>query len=61
MKLLKTNRNKLIAIMLVIASLSALFATVGNAYQMGGPQYFTNSSGTKLYRIYLWNEDPSKR
>lgn len=59
MKLFKTNRNKLIAIMLVIASLSALFATVGNAYQMGGPQYFTNSSGTKLYRIYLWNEDPS--
>ena len=56
MKFLKSNKNKFIAIILVITSLSTLFAMTGNAYQMGGPSYYTES-GVNLYRIYIWNED----
>ena len=59
MKFFKTNTKKFIVAILVIVTLSTLFSIAGNAYQMGGPLYYTNSSGTKLYRIYLWNEDPS--
>jgi len=58
MKFFKTNKKKIIAAILTIATLSALFAIAGNAYQMGGPKYYTES-GVNKYRIYLWNEDTS--
>lgn len=50
-------KKRIIAMILAITTLAAIFAVSGNAYQMGGPLYYEKSNGTKIYRIYLWNED----